>query len=162
MITPVEIAAALGRPTPTPDSIEWRQWSVWIDDALMLIGTRLGDVTELDQVKLDYVVREAVSAQVRRPDDSTQVDVAIDDGRVSKRFSSGSGRVRILDEWWDLLDPDGTAGASEAYAVDTYAGVDMRHGHSQTCNIFFGSPTCSCGAYLTLGRFPLYDYDLPL
>lgn len=161
-ITPVEIAAALGRPTPDADSIEWRQWELWISDARMLIETRLGDLDSLDQAKLDYVVREAVVALVRRPDDATTVDVSVDDGRVSRRFSSGSGRIRILDEWWDLLDPDGASRESEAYAVDTYAGVDMRHGHSQTCNIFFGSPTCSCGAYLTLGRFPLYDYDLPL
>lgn len=162
MVTPAEIAAALGRPTPDQNSIEWAQWSLWIDDALMLIEARLGDPNELDQRMLEYVVREAVVAQVRRPDDSTQVDVAVDDGRVSRRFSSGSGRVRILDEWWALLDPDGKAGQGEAFAVDTYSGPDMRHGHSQTCNIFFGSPTCSCGAYLTLGRFPLYDYDLPL
>lgn len=160
-VTPVEIAAALGRPTPEQDSPAWAQWSMWINDALMLIEDRLGDPTELDQTKLDYVVREAVVAMVRRPDDSTQVDVAVDDGRVSKRFSSGAGRVRILDEWWNLLDPNGSPEA-EAYAVDTYAGPDMRHGHSDYCSIFFGSPTCSCGAYLTLGKYPLYEYDRPI
>lgn len=160
-VSPEKVAAALGRPTPDQDSIEWKQWSLWISDARMLIQVRLGDLDDLDQVKLDYVVREAVVAMARRPDDSTQVDVAVDDGRVSKRYSSGSGRVRILDEWWTLLDPNGSAEV-EAYAVDTYAGVDMRHGHSDICNIFFGSPTCSCGAYLTLGRYPLYEYDRPI
>lgn len=156
MVTPEDIAAALGRPTFT--DVERAQWDLWIGDALMLIEARLGDPSALDQTKVDYVVREAVVAQVRRPDDSTQVDVAIDDARVSKRYSTGSGRVTIRDEWWKLLDPDGTSGSGEAYGVDTYGnGLDRRHGHSDICSIFFGSPTCSCGAYLTLGRYPLYE-----
>ena len=154
-IAPADIAAALGRPAPAQDSADYEQWSMWINDALMLIEARLGDPSALNPTRLDYVVREAVVAMVRRPDDSTQVDVAVDDGRVSKRYSSGSGRVTIRDEWWALLDPDG--GDGSAFAVDTYTGADRRHGHSDICSIFFGSPTCSCGAYLTLGQYPLYE-----
>lgn len=157
-VTPADIAVALGRTAPALGSTEHDQWAMWIADALMLIAARLGDPAALDQDRLDYVVREAVVAQVRRPDDSTSVDISVDDGRVSRRYSSGSGRVWIRDEWWALLDPDG-AGEGAAFAVDTYAGVDRRHGHSDICNIFFGSPTCSCGAYLTLGRYPLYETD---
>ena len=63
------------------------------------------DETTIDQARLDYVVREAVVAQVRRPDDMTSVDIAVDDGRVSKRYSTSAGRVTIRDEWWDLLAP---------------------------------------------------------
>ena len=113
-VTTADIAAALGRPTPPPDSTDSAQWSMWIDDALMLIGARLGDVSQLDQTRLDYVVREAVVAMVRRPDDSTQVDVAIDDGRVSKRYSSSTGKVGITDEWWSWL---GLAGSSSAFST---------------------------------------------
>lgn len=116
-VTPENIAAALGRPTPAQGSPERAQWSIWISDALMLIEARLGDLARLDRAKLDYVVREAVVAQARRPDDSTQVDVAIDDGRVSKRYSSGSGRVTIRDEWWALLDPDPGSGG-RAFSID--------------------------------------------
>ena len=110
-VTPVDIAAALGRPTPEPGSAEHEQWSMWIADALMLIEARLGDLAALDQGRLDYVVREAVVAQVRRPDDLTQLDVSVDDGRVSRQWRSSTGRVAIRDEWWDLLSPTVAGGA---------------------------------------------------
>ena len=116
-VTPADIAAALGRTAPESGSPEHGQWSLWISDALMLIEARLGDPAALDQDRLDYVVREAVVAQVRRPDDVTSVDVAVDDGRVSKRYSSGSGRVTIRDEWWALLSPESSG--RRAFEVDT-------------------------------------------
>lgn len=116
-VTPADIAVALGRTAPDLEDPEYAQWSMWIADARMLIEVRLGDLDDLDQGRLDYVVREAVVAQVRRPDDSTSVDVAVDDGRVSKRYSSGSGRVTIRDEWWALLAP--VAAGGRAFEVDT-------------------------------------------
>lgn len=116
-VTPADIAVALGRTAPALGSTEHDQWAMWIADALMLITARLGDVSLLDQDRLDYVVREAVVAQVRRPDDVTSVDVAVDDGRVSKRYSSGSGRVTIRDEWWALLSPESSG--RRAFEVDT-------------------------------------------
>jgi len=117
-VTTTDIAAALGRPAPSPGSTEEQQWSLWISDALMLIGVRYPDLTVLNQDRLDYVVREAVVAQVRRPDDLTSVDIAVDDGRVSKRYSTSSGRVTIRDEWWDLL---ATATVRGAWTHDTLA-----------------------------------------
>lgn len=116
-VTPADIAVALGRTAPALGSTEHDQWAMWVADALMLITARLGDVSLLDQDRLDYVVREAVVAQVRRPDDVTSVDVAVDDGRVSKRYSSGSGRVTIRDEWWALLSPESSG--RRAFEVDT-------------------------------------------
>lgn len=115
-ITPADIAVALGRTAPDQGSPTEAQWSMWISDALMLIEARLGDVSALDETKVDYVVREAVVAMVKRPDDVTSVDVAVDDGRVSKRYSSGAGRVTIRDEWWALLAP---ATGRRAFEVDT-------------------------------------------
>ena len=119
-VTPADIAVALGRTTPEVDSPTWAQWAMWITDAEMLIETRRMQVDEarvIDEAKLNYVVREAVVAQVRRPDDVTSVDVAVDDGRVSKRYSSGSGRVTIRDEWWALLSPESSG--RRAFEVDT-------------------------------------------
>ena len=151
--TPADIAAALGRPTPDEGSPAEAQWSIWIDDALMLIEDRLGDLSELDQKKLDYVVREAVVAQVRRPDDATMLDVSVDDGRVMRRYSSGSGRVRVLDEWWDLLSPDSSG---KAFTVDTLPRNELA-AHKPWCSLRMGATFCSCGANLTAGAYPLWE-----
>jgi hypothetical protein len=52
-----------------------------------------------------------VVAKVRRPDDATQVDISIDDGRVSKMYQSSTGTVYIRPEWWRFLGLAGSAGA---------------------------------------------------
>ena len=116
-VTPGMIAVALGRTAPDEDSAEFAQWEMWIADALLLIEARLGDPAELDQAKLDYVVREAVIAHVRNPDSATQVSVSIDDGSSSRTYRSSAGRISILDSWWDLLSPTSTSG--KAFEVDT-------------------------------------------
>jgi hypothetical protein len=121
-VTPATIAVELGRPTPDAGSVTEAQWQMWIDDALFLIEARLGDPALLDQTALDYVVRMAVAEHVRKPDDATQVTVSIDDGSTSKRYESGRGRVFILDEWWNLLDPDMTG--SESFSVQAYGAPD--------------------------------------
>lgn len=116
-VTSATIAVALGRTAPEVDSPTDLQWEMWIEDARMLIEARLGDLTELDQAVLDYVVREAVVMQVRRPDDATQVTVSVDDGSTSRTYRSSSGRVTILDAWWELLSP--TEARGKAFEVDT-------------------------------------------
>ena len=115
-VTPGMIAVALGRTAPTVGSVEELQWSMWIADALMLIEARLGDPSLLDQAKLDYVVREAVAAHVRNPDSATQVTVSVDDASSSRQYRTSYGRVRILDEWWNLLAPASLSG--RAFEVD--------------------------------------------
>lgn len=118
-ISPNDVAVALGRDTPSGNTEA--QWSMWITDALMLVQTRATSLEiadeDIDQAKLDYVIREAVAAQVRRPDDATQVTVSVDDGSTSKTYRSGSGRVGILDEWWALLGM--TPRTGRAFEVDT-------------------------------------------
>lgn len=112
MVDAADIAKALRRPLTDVDSTEVIQWELWINDAELLITNRMrraglgSDLATLDQDNLAYVIREAVLAQVRHPDDATQVEVAVDDGRVSRRYQSGTGRVSILPEWWDLLNPN--------------------------------------------------------
>jgi len=119
-VTVKMIATALGQATPADGSITAEQWQMWIDDAGMLIQDRCDDVhkdiEELDATKVAYVIREAVVAHIRRPDDATQVTVSIDDGSSSKTYKSGRGRITILDEWWQLLGLTDPAGA---FAIDT-------------------------------------------
>lgn len=117
-VMPAVIATALGKPNPSATVAD--QWRMWIADALMLIQMRVDGITptpEVDQVKLDYVIREAVVEHVRRPDNATQVTVSVDDGSTSRTYRSGRGRVSILDEWWLLLGLGGQRG--RAFEVDT-------------------------------------------
>ena len=44
----------------------------------------------------------------------------------------------------------------QAYAVDT-APASGWGNHSPICALVFGAPYCSCGADLTVGRYPLYE-----
>lgn len=151
-VTPGDIAVELGRTAPDPAGVEYAQWERWIADALMLIAARLGDVSELDQDRLDYVVRQAVTAHVRRPDDATQVSVSIDDGATSRTYRSARGRVEIIDEWWALLAPADTTG--KAFSITPSRSASS---HMPWCALAFGATYCSCGADLTAYEHPLYE-----
>lgn len=114
-----DIETALGR---TLIDTEQAQAVQWISDALMLIGARLGDVSELDQTALDYVVREAVVARFRNPEGYQSE--SIDD--YTYRHGNETRRVTILPEWWDLLSPATQAGAFSTrpgFEADTTADV---------------------------------------
>lgn len=157
-VIPDDIAIALGRTTPDEDSPEYAQWEMWISDALMLIAARLvGESTgqvasldDLDQDKLDYVVREAVVSHVRKPDDATQVEIAIDDARSSRTYRSSKGRVTIIDDWWDLLSPtDSTAGA---FSIFPSRGCSA---HLPWCSFSMGALYCSCG--VDIAGHPIYE-----
>lgn len=150
-VTPADIAVALGRTAPESQSPEYAQWELWISDARMLISARLGDITQLDYLRVDYVVREAVCAHIKRPDDATQVAIAVDDGSVSKTYRSARGRVEILDEWWKLLSPK-TTGRAFSIRPTTEGGP-----HMPWCTLLMGGTTCSCGANLTNYSHPLYE-----
>lgn len=151
-VTPKMIAVAMGVTAPETGSIQAQQWQLWIDDAAMLIDNRaaqLGvDLGSIDDAKLDYVIREAVVSQVKKPDDATQVSVTVDDGTTSKSYRSGKGRVAIIDEWWTLL---GLTDPSGAFAIDM---VKSSLPHPPWCSIFFGG-TCSCG--VSLAGKPIYE-----
>lgn len=114
-VTLDDIATRLGVATPTNDSPEGKQWLAWIGDATLLVRLRaesLGLTLEgLDPEALDRVVTLAVVAMARKPDDATTVDVAIDDGRVSRRYETSTGRVGIIDQWWEWLGLTSPSGA---------------------------------------------------
>lgn len=157
-VVPEDIAVSLGRAAPSSDT-ESAQWQMWIDDAYMLIAARLvGDrdgqvasIDDLNQTVLDYVVREAVAAQVRRPDDATQVAVSVDDGSVSRTYRTSAGRVTIRDEWWDLLSP--TDSSRGAFSIRP-SGACVTH--QPWCSLVLGANYCSCGA--DIAGYPLYEW----
>lgn len=141
------IETALGR---APYSFaEALQWEMWIADALMLIESRLGDPAELDQAKVDYVVREAVKAHILHPDDATQVSVSVDDASSSRTYRSGKGRVTILEEWWSLLSPAEDGGA---FVIDA---LGLASAHLPWCTLSLGGEYCSCG--VDIAGYPIYE-----
>lgn len=151
-VTPEMIAVALGQAAPVRDSVTWRQWQMWIDDAEMLIEARRAemDAPHLPGEKVAYVVREAVVSHVRKPDDATQVTIQVDDGMTSKSYKSAKGRVTIQDDWWALL---GLVDSSQAFSIDT--APDGRSRHSATCSLRFRANYCSCGTDIA-GR-PIFE-----
>lgn len=151
-VTPAKIAIAVGVAAPVSGSVQEQQWEMWIDDAVMLIDDRaalLGHDEPLEQAKLDYVVREAVVAHVKRPEDATQVTVSVDDGSTSKSYRSGKGRVTILDEWWLLL---GLTEAAGAFAIDM---LGVASSHLPWCSLAFGATYCSCG--VDIAGTPIFE-----
>lgn len=155
-VTPDVIAVALGRSDP-PSASEHEQWSLWIADAEMLIDARaeaLGITDPLPEIRLDYVIREAVIAHLRRPDAATQITVSVQDASTTKMYNRSSGRIAILDEWWTLLGL--TSESTGAFAVDT---VGTGSVHAAMCALNFGATYCSCGADLTNYAYPLFGCD---
>lgn len=140
-VTPAMLAVALGQAAPEPASVTEQQWELWINDALMLIEARgaLLGIEDVEPAKLDYVIRESVVDHIRRPDDATQVTIAVDDGSSSRSYKSGNGRVTIRDEWWTLL---GLVESSGAFSIDA---VSFGTAHLPWCSINFGATYCSCG-----------------
>ena len=157
-VTPATIAVALGVAAPTPGSIQEQQWDLWIDDATMLIELRAEkvgvDFDSIGEAKVDYVIREAVVAQVKKPDDATQVSVTVDDGTTARSYRSGKGRVTILDEWWSML---GLTEMSGAFGIDM---VRSNIGnHLPWCSLMLGANYCSCG--VDIAGFPIFEGGQP-
>ncbi|GAA2008068.1 hypothetical protein [Nocardioides kribbensis] len=98
-----DVAVAIGR--PISDTTEQAQVTYWLDAVELQIKARLGDVADLDQDVLKYVEVEAVATKMQNP--NGYQSETIDD--YTYRFGTETRRVTILDEWWQLLDPDSSA-----------------------------------------------------
>lgn len=160
-VTPALIAVALGQAAPASGSSTEARYAMWIADALMLVQVRYDgigdDALVVDQALLNYVIREAVVAHAQRPDASTQVSTSVDDSTVAKTYSTGKGRVAILDEWWALLGLTNATG-SGAFSFRP-SGSGLGGGpHQPWCSLYFGALYCSCGADLTDYAYPLYEF----
>jgi hypothetical protein len=152
-VTPQMVAIALGQVAPEPTSVTEQQWQMWIYDAEMLIEARkleLGHTDLIDAARSEYVVREAVVAHIKKPDDATQVTISVDDGSSTRAYQSSKGRVSILDEWWALLGL--TPKSSGAYSIDM---VGSTSAHLPWCALTFGALYCSCGT--DIAGHPIYE-----
>lgn len=108
--TYTDVGIALGRAITDP--AEQARIEYWLDGIELLIGSRLGDITTLDQTALMYVETEAVVGRVNRAavGGGSSVTVSVDDGAVTRRYE-GVKAGDIIDDWWRLLDPDWGSGA---------------------------------------------------
>lgn len=96
-----DIEDALGR---TLTDAEQRQVPRWIGQAGRQIDARAARLgVAVDETLRDDVVELAVVAMVRRPTDEKRVRVTVDDGTTEREYSSSTGAVSILDDWWALL-----------------------------------------------------------
>lgn len=121
-ITVQKVADRLGRPLPTGQTAA--QWQVWLDQADRQISRyqSLHGLADPDPGDRDDAILEAVAAMVLHPEDSTTVDVSVDDGRVAKTYKSGSGRIDMSD-WWPALwpsDADDATNTSQAFSIRPY------------------------------------------
>lgn len=73
MISPADIATALGRPVPYSDQAE--QWATFIDDVRLRLRLSFGDLDVLDEEVVDYVTREAVVAMILSQDENNPVPI---------------------------------------------------------------------------------------
>lgn len=112
-----DVETSLGR--PITDAAEVAQVAQWLADAELLISTRLGDVTLLNQAILGYVEREAVILKMRNPEGYQSETV--DD--YTYRWGDTRGRVSILDEWWDMLSP---TSSTTAFTITPFSAPGYR------------------------------------
>lgn len=104
LVTPNDIATALG--LAALDAIKAAQWQSWIDQALYLIGREYPS-SALDQAAVDHVVLTSVAEYARawRLTAESRVDVAIDDGRISRAYTRDIGPFSIAASLLALLEP---------------------------------------------------------
>jgi len=119
-VTPATVADRLALPEPADDSPKAKQWQIWINQAYRQIARyqALYALDDPDSDDVDEAVLEEVAGLVRHPDDATTVDISVDDGRVSKTYRSGNGRID-MSGWWSTLWPSLTS-SSEAFTIRPY------------------------------------------
>jgi hypothetical protein len=102
-----DVATTLGRPITDLDEV--KQVNAWIALTERIIRHRLGDVSLLDQDNLKDVEAEVVARRVKNPDGKD--NERIDDysyGLVPEAKAVG---LKLTDDEWELLTPDGGVGA---------------------------------------------------
>ena len=116
MITSSDIGNEIGVTSPSAEQLAL--WDRWISWTTALISRRYPDLGILDQGLLDLVLTGVVAEKAGNPGRVTQVDVAIDDGRVSKRYETHKGSLSaILEDWWDVLEAEPQR-ASNAWSIN--------------------------------------------
>lgn len=119
--TYADVGVALRR--TISDSAEQAQIGWWLDGVELVIRSRLGDPTLLDQDVLKYVEVETVADKVRRAGrDESSITVSVDDGSVTRRYDNAVTASDIASGMWALLSP---ANGGSAYTIGVVSPVDV-------------------------------------
>lgn len=111
--TPADIALNVpGHELPEDETVNY-----WISVAELKIRNKLGDLEELDEQNLKYVIVQAVSAHVRNPDGTSRIDVAVNGASESRTLTRSTGEITIKDEWWEMLSPK-TKKLRQAFTIE--------------------------------------------
>lgn len=94
-----DIAAHLGRPLTAAEVAQVGKWIAWLSAD---IDRKMGGL-HIDMTIAEQAVTESIVTYMRNPDSALSVTASVDDGSVSKRYSSASGRVELLDHFWAKL-----------------------------------------------------------
>lgn len=101
-----QVEAEIGRSLTTA---EQAQVDLWTSDAELIIESRLGDLSALNQSVLAMVLRKVVVGMLGRPFGSPDEETEqIDDYKTTRKYVS---RDDIRAEWWEMLAPDQTSAA---------------------------------------------------
>lgn len=113
-----DVAAELGRPTPTDPPIV-AQWERWLSRVENMIRARIPDLDDLvtagtpSEALVVDIEAAVVARKVLNPEGLRQVTRAIDDGSVTKTVDQtrSSGELALTDDEWGLLLPTADSGA---------------------------------------------------
>lgn len=92
-----DVAAHLGRPLTISEQSQVDMWIEWLSSDIF---ERL---PAADPSKAQRAIVESIVAYMRNPEGALSVNVQVDDGLVFKRYSSGTGRIELLADWWVKL-----------------------------------------------------------
>ena len=127
-VSPATINAL--RPLTDAEAALVALWVDWVFADVQAVATAAGvDAFGLDLAQVDRFIIEAVLYRLAHPDDATQVDVQVDDARVSRRYSSSTGQFVYQPGWWAWLGlpvPALPGVSSGAFTVTPYGAPDER------------------------------------
>ena len=114
-----DIATHLGRPLNSTEEAQVSLWIGWLEADIAL---RLPPPTLVDDLVAQRVIVQSIAAYMDNPSAASEVQVSVDDGSVTKRYTKSLGRVQILPELWADL---GWSGDTGAFTVTPYAAPDV-------------------------------------
>lgn len=114
---PDDVAVHLGRPLSSSETSQFALWISWLEGDIL---RRIPDVA-IDPAIANRAIVQSIAAYLDNPTSATQIQVSVDDGSITRTYSSASGRVEILPALWADL---GYLEGGGAFSVTPYGAPD--------------------------------------